>query len=192
MSFPINAKSVYLYSDIDYSLNNVTTSDDMYELNSNQLLVISKDMGLLLNDVLDLDNYKIVIKEYSSNSNIKDINYNEKDGSFTYNPSLDTYGVVKYQYYIEYDNNISNKSIITFVVKKEIDYKVNYYEYITKTKISKSIYKIGYVGETITEKFKNIDGYTIYSPKNIKKKLSNDNNLNNFDFYYLPKTGLWK
>lgn len=190
----VNASKIYLFNSEN---DTFLTNDDKYNyknyiLEQNQILIVPAENGIIANDIIKSTNYKIVIEEYSKNSNINDIEYNETTGSFTYIPSEDVVGEVVFKYYILYDNKKTNESNIYFYVKNTItNYTINYFD-INERKIIPSIIKKIRVNTVVTENSIKLDGYKVVSDKSITKKINIDNELNDFNFYYekIPNTGI--
>ena len=117
----VTAAKTYLLKDYQEDLDFITESDNYnyenYILESNQILVVPPEMGLLSNDVIKNTNYKIVLLENSENSKLEDLEINETTGSFSYEPSSDVVGEVSFKYYIEYEDKKTNISYINFYVK---------------------------------------------------------------------------
>lgn len=117
----VTAAKTYLLKDYQDELKFITESDNYnyedYILESNQILVVPPETGILSNDIIKSTNYKIVVLENSKNSKLKDLEINETTGSFSYTPSSDVEGDVSFKYYIEYDDNKTNISYINFYVK---------------------------------------------------------------------------
>lgn len=117
----VTAAKTYLLKDYQDESKFITESDnynyDDYILESNQILVVPPETGILSNDIIKSTNYKIVVLENSKNSKLKDLEINETTGSFSYTPSSDVEGDVSFKYYIEYDDNKTNISYINFYVK---------------------------------------------------------------------------
>ena len=117
----VTAAKTYLLKDYQDESKFITESDnynyDDYILESNQILVVPPETGILSNDIIKNTNYKIVVLENSENSKLKDLEINETTGSFSYTPSSDVEGDVSFKYYIEYDDNKTNISYINFYVK---------------------------------------------------------------------------
>ena len=116
----VNASRVYLFNNNfnnDFKTYNDNYNYNDYILNQNQILIVPPENGIISNDIILNTNYRIIVLESSKNSHLKDLEYNDTTGSFTYNPSDNVVGEVIYKYYIEYDNNKSNESYIYFYVK---------------------------------------------------------------------------
>ena len=117
----VTATKTYLLKDYQEELDFITESDNYnyedYILESNQILVVPPESGILSNDKIKNTNYKIVVLENSKNSKLKDLELNETTGSFSYNPSSNIEGDVSFKYYIEYDGRKTNISYINFYVK---------------------------------------------------------------------------
>jgi hypothetical protein len=117
----VTAAKTYLLKNYQDELDFITESDNYnyenYILESNQILVVPPELGILSNDIIKNTNYKIVVLENSKNSKLKDLEINETTGSFSYEPSTDVVGEVSFKYYIEYEDNKTNISYINFYVK---------------------------------------------------------------------------
>jgi len=117
----VTAAKTYLLKDYQEELDFITESDNYnyenYILESNQILVVPPESGILSNDIIKNTNYKIVVLENSENSKLKDLEINETTGSFSYEPSSDVVGEVSFKYYIEYEDKKTNISYINFYVK---------------------------------------------------------------------------
>ena len=117
----VTAAKTYLLKDYQEELDFITESDnynyDDYVLESDQILVVPPESGILSNDLIKNTDYKIVVLEDSENSNLKDLELNETTGSFSYEPSSDVEGNVSFKYYIEYEDRKTNISYINFYVK---------------------------------------------------------------------------
>ena len=190
----VNASRVYLFNNNfnnDFKTYNDNYNYNDYILNQNQILIVPPENGIISNDIILNTNYRIIVLESSKNSHLKDLEYNDTTGSFTYNPSDNVVGEVIYKYYIEYDNNKSNESYIYFYVKNtSTSYTINYYE--NNNKIVPSVIKNTSVNSTITEKPIKLDGYKILNNNPITKKMNINKEENNFNFYYekIPNTGI--
>lgn len=194
ISTTVNASRVYLFNNNfnnDFKTYNDNYNYNDYILNQNQILIVPPENGIISNDIILNTNYRIVVLESSKNSHLKDLEYNDTTGSFTYNPSDNVVGEVIYKYYIEYDNNKSNESYIYFYVKNtSTSYTINYYE--NNNKIVPSVIKNTSVNSTITEKPIKLDGYKVLNNNPITKKMNINKEENNFNFYYekIPNTGI--
>ena len=194
ISTTVNASRVYLFNNNfnnDFKTYNDNYNYNDYILNQNQILIVPPENGIISNDIILNTNYKIIVLESSKNSHLKDLEYNDTTGSFTYNPSDNVVGEVIYKYYIEYDNNKSNESYIYFYVKNtSTSYTINYYE--NNNKIVPSVIKNTSVNSTITEKPIKLDGYKVLNNNPITKKMNINKEENNFNFYYekIPNTGI--
>ena len=117
----VAAAKTYLLKDYQDELKFITESDnynyDDYILESNQILVVPPETGILSNDIIKNTNYKIIVLENSENSNLKHLEINETTGSFSYKPSNNVEGEVSFKYYIEYGGEKTNISYINFYVK---------------------------------------------------------------------------
>ena len=117
----VTAAKTYLLKDYQDELDFITESDNYnyenYILESDQILVVPPEAGILSNDIIKNTNYKIIVLENSQNSKLKDLEINETTGSFSYEPSSDVVGEVSFKYYIEYNSNKTNISYINFYVK---------------------------------------------------------------------------
>jgi len=117
----VTATKTYLLKDYQEKLDFITENDnynyDDYVLESDQILVVPPESGILSNDLIKNTDYKIVVLEDSENSNLKDLELNETTGSFSYEPSSDVKGEVSFKYYIKYEDRKSNISYINFYVK---------------------------------------------------------------------------
>ena len=194
ISTTVNASRVYLFNNNfnnDFKTYNDNYNYNDYILNQNQILIVPPENGIISNDTILNTNYRIIVLESSKNSHLKDLEYNDTTGSFTYNPSDNVVGEVIYKYYIEYDNNKSNESYIYFYVKNtSTSYTINYYE--NNNKIVPSVIKNTSVNSTITEKPIKLDGYKVLNNNPITKKMNINKEENNFNFYYekIPNTGI--
>lgn len=196
----VNAKTYFISKmSNNKEKEHIITNNDNYNygdfvIHQEQTLIVSIEEGILSNDIIKTDNYKIVLYEYSDNSVLNNIKLDLNNGSFSYKPDLKVKGKVIFEYYITYEIDgvtyRSNTSFITFrALEKEVSYVINYYEENTN-KIIDSVIKYGNYGNEITEFAKNIDKYNKVKPDKINKILGLKNN--NFDFYYsnIPNTGI--
>ena len=117
----VTAAKTYLLKDYQEELDFITESDNYnygnYILESNQILVVPPESGIISNDVIKNTNYKIVVLENSKNSKLKDLEINETTGSFSYKPSNGVVGDVSFKYYIKHEDKKTNVSYINFYVK---------------------------------------------------------------------------
>ena len=117
----VTATKTYLLKDYQDKIEFITENDNYnyenYILEDNQILVVPPESGILSNDIIKNTDYKIVVLEYSQNSKLKDLEFNETTGSFSYEPSSDVEGEVSFKYYIEYEDRKTNISYINFYVK---------------------------------------------------------------------------
>ncbi len=192
----VTAQKIYLFK--DYEELKFTTNNDNYNygdylLNQNEVLFVTPEEGILSNDIISNTDYKIHLFESSENSSLDDIEINETTGSFTYVPNENVVGEVVFKYYIEYGGNTTNVSYIYFYVKNTIaKYSINYYEKGTNKLIVSPIIKSASVNKLITVNPVKIENYNIITDKPITKRISNEKDNNNFDFYYekIPYTGI--
>ena len=117
----VTATKTYLLKDYQDKIEFITENDNYnyenYILEDNQILVVPPESGILSNDIIKNTDYKIVVLEHSQNSKLKDLEFNETTGSFSYEPSSDVEGEVSFKYYIEYEDGKTNISYINFYVK---------------------------------------------------------------------------
>lgn len=117
----VTATKTYLLKDYQDKIEFITENDNYnyenYILEDNQILVVPPESGILSNDIIKNTDYKIVVLEHSQNSKLKDLEFNETTGSFSYEPSSDVKGEVSFKYYIEYEDRKTNISYINFYVK---------------------------------------------------------------------------
>lgn len=186
------------------------TKDDNYALDNNynatigKSLFVSKENGLLKNDLLNIEMTedadsvanKIVVNKESLCGTL---NVNEITGEFTYTPDSScikegTTNNVTFTYFVETSiikNGVetvvkSNTSTVTIkVVKQQTSYLVRYLEEGTGKVLAEDKNNAGYVGDVITENAIDIKGYdrTSLSTKSITLKESN----NIIIFYYKKK-----
>lgn len=118
----VTAAKTYLFKDYQDPLEFITESDNYnyedYVLESEQILVVPPETGILSNDIIKHTNYKIILLESSYNSHLEDLEMNETTGSFSYTPGEDVEGEVSFKYYIVYEDRKTNISYINFYVKK--------------------------------------------------------------------------
>lgn len=119
----VAAKRTYLLkNEIDgFITQNDNYNYSNYIIKNNEILVVSIEDGILANDVITDYEYKIVLLEYSENSNIEDIELNETTGAFSFSPSDGVLGDVIFKYYIEYNGIQTNVSYINFFVGDKED-----------------------------------------------------------------------
>ena len=117
----VTATKTYLLKDYQEEIEFITENDNYnyedYILEENQILVVPPESGILSNDIIKNNDYKIVLLEHSKNSKLKDLEINETTGSFSYTPSNNVEGNVVFKYYINYGEKNTNISYINFFVK---------------------------------------------------------------------------
>lgn len=198
----VNAKTYFLTNiSTDNKIKKyAVTNNDNYNygdfiIHQGQSLIVSREDGIVSNDILKVDDYEIVLLEYSDNSSLNDIKIDLINGSFQFKPNFKVKNEVIFEYYIIYEIDgiiyESNKSLITFnVLEKEVPYVINYYEESTNKKIMNSVTKYGNYGDRITEIALNIDKYNTVNPYKITKNLELKDNSFNFYYSNIPNTGI--
>ncbi len=201
---PVSGNPKY-ESDISIELNipNVAipsiTKDDTYSLKHGETLTISKENGILKNDLLthkNLDKDAVVTdKIVLVGNNTNDIDIKD-DGSFTYKSN--NKGVVTYEYYIESTILINDKEeivksntskIILNIDENKTYYIVNYLEEGTNKILGDNKKENGNVYDIITENAINITGYTLIG--DVKQTLTLKEKDNIINYYYKVDDALY-